>query len=69
MQPATTQKISHVIINTGRYPGVFGYRARVKHMANVLVIAKQPASGMKDPYGSMANFFRVELLKKRLEKK
>ena len=48
---------------------MFGYLARVKHMANVLVIAKQPASGMKDPYGSMANFFRVELLKKRLEKK
>ena len=48
---------------------MFGYRARVKHMANVLVIAKQPASGMKDPYGGMANFFRVELLKKRLEKK
>ena len=43
--------------------GVFGYRAHVKH------IAKQPASGTKDPYGSMANFFRVELLKKRLEKK
>ena len=49
--------------------GVFGYLARVKHMANVLVIAKQPASGTNVPYGSMANFFRVELLKKRLEKK
>ena len=49
--------------------GVFGYLARVKHMANVLVIARQPASGMKDPYGSIANFFRMELLKKRLEKK
>ncbi len=36
---------------------------------NVLVIAKQPASGTKDPYGSMANFFRVELLKKRLKKR
>ena len=49
--------------------GVFGYLARVKHIANVLVIARQPASGMKDPYGSIANFFRMELLKKRLEKK
>lgn len=32
---------------------------------NVLVIAKRPAQGDKDPYGSMANFFKAQLLKKK----
>jgi hypothetical protein len=34
-------------------------------IVNTLVIAKRPARGTKDFYGSMANFFMVELLKKK----
>lgn len=32
---------------------------------NTLVIARQPAPGTKDPYGSMAKFFMIELLRKK----
>ena len=52
-----------------RHPGGLIHSAhfgvQLKKAMDTLVIAKRPARGTKDFYGSMANFFMVELLKKK----